>query len=158
MILTTFFYLYIGLMLLLGIKKYVPPLKRLFNNHPIGEWGMYSVPVRDESKFHAYIRLRLNGREVLSQDITEICNAFLWHNFQFGRFVTFTYSDFPFKAYRRLAGFLSDQPGVQRVGNDLLKRWPSDGDVKGFVELEYEYRLGEDGVRKVSSSAPLKSI
>ena len=108
-----FFWAYIAFMIILGSKRYIPSLHALLNDHPIGEWGMYSVPVKI-TRFKVVVS---SGKK--EKDITTLASQYLWHNFVRGQFVSISHPDLPRKAFYAFPRFLAKQGVIKKSASTL---------------------------------------
>lgn len=137
-----FFYGYIGIMVLLGLKRYIPSLKRFFNNHPIGEWGMYSIPVNPYYYYSVKIGKQNKGFHQLA-DITNLSTRYLWHNFNNGQFISIANPDFPIRAFNEFPAFLVQQKEVQKIVNKLREKSSSIKNTGLIVKVFFSYKIEE---------------
>ena len=103
-------------MLFLGIKRFLPIVQhKIFNDHPFGNWDMYSKDVHSQV---GKVFIKSDEKEI---DITEIANKYLWHNFENFQFVCDAHHHIPIMALKKFPTFLSSQQEIIELANKLNK-------------------------------------
>ena len=142
-------------MVLLWLKKYWPAAKAAFQNHPIGEWGMYAIPTV-VTDYRAWLEV-VDEPDVTREDITELSKKFLWHNFENGRFVSFAHPDFPEKAFRKFPEFLARQPEITAKAQELAGRLRSDHRQDFSLHVRTAYKQGIRPLQEPTTSVTLST-
>ena len=103
-------------MIFLGFKRFVPIVQhKIFNDHPFGNWDMYSKDVNSQK---GKVFIKSNDKEI---DVTEIAKKYLWHNFENFKFVCDAHHHIPIMALEKFPKFLSSQQEIVEIANKLAK-------------------------------------